>query len=179
MATAESLSSSGRSGGHGPAIDALLLDLASRDGSLRQRARRSLVVIGDEAVPALTQTLESSDTRLRWEAAKTLIDIPDPRSALALVARLEDEDPGIRWVAAEALVSLGADALAPLLQRLIDRSESLWVREGAHHVLHELAFGAQEEVLSPVLAALEGPAPDEVVPVVAARALRGRKTAGE
>ena len=152
-------------------IASLMCDLASRDGTVRQRAREKLVGIGKPAVPALTERLWATGSQLRWEAGKALIEIADGRAARALVACLEDKDAGTRWVAAEALIALKHDALVPLLEALIDQSDSVWVREGAHHVLHDLAEGELREILGPVLAALEGPAPDTVAPVFAAEAL--------
>jgi HEAT repeat protein len=153
-------------------------DLASRDGTARQRARRDLVLLGDAAVPALTRALGARSSRLRWEAAKTLVDIADPRAARALVTCLEDDNAGTRWVAAEALLALGEDALVPVLERLIDRSESVRIREGAHHVLHEVTGDSPSPALAAVLAALDGPAPEDVTPVAAAAALAALQAAG-
>jgi len=158
-------------GAQGAVIASLMRDLASRDGVVRQRAREKLVGIGKPAVPALTERLWATGSQLRWEAGKALIEIADGRAARALVACLEDKDAGTRWVAAEALIALKRNALVPLLEALIDQSDSVWIREGAHHVLHELAEGELREILCPVLAALEGPAPDTVAPVFAAEAL--------
>jgi HEAT repeat protein len=158
-------------------VDPLIHDLASDERATREQAREALGAIGSAAVSGLTGALESEDPRVRWEAAKTLVEVADPRAASALIQRLEDRDPGIRWVAAEALIALGPDGLSPLLERLVDEADSLWVREGAHHVLHVLAVDERKGPLSPVLAALEGPAPEDVAPVAAAEALEQLKTA--
>ena len=163
-------------GAQDPTIDSLMSDLASRDGAVRQCARKRLILIGKPAVPVLTERLWVAGSQLRWEAAKTLEEIADRHAARALVACLEDEDAGTRWVAAKALIALKRDALVPLLEALIDQADSLWIREGAHHVLHELAAGELNNILRPVLAALEGPAPDDMAPVFAIEALEAIDT---
>ena len=48
---------------------------------------------------------------MRWEAAKALGKIGDPKAALALVGALEDPRSGIRWLAAEGLMAIGREAL--------------------------------------------------------------------
>jgi HEAT repeat protein len=155
------------------AILALVSALASEDVGVRERARFALVEKGREAVPALINALTHPKNQARWEAAKALAEIADPAAALPLVHTLEDEDAGIRWVAAEGLIAMERGALPPVLRALIDRPHSLWLREGAHHVLHELVGGPLGERLAPVLEALEHGNPEEVVPVAAASALAG------
>ena len=155
-------------------IAPLIADLGSNNGSVRVRARATLVYIGAQAVEPLVLALKDPNWHVRWEAAKALGEIGDPRSAPALVSALEDVRSGIRWLAAEGLIVIGREALPPLLQALIDRSDSEWLREGAHHVFRawqkerERAVPptkADEELgklISPVLKALE-----EIEPVIA------------
>jgi len=166
-------SSSGNTGvGHTtPDIDGLISQLASREFAMRRHAIEELVRIGKPAVPALVEGLSNADSQLRWRLAKILVDIADPRAAPALVACLEDEDAGTRWVMAEALIALKRDSLAPLLEALIERTHSFGLQESAHHVLYELAKDELGELVQPVLRGLEGPAPEETVPVAAAKAL--------
>jgi HEAT repeat protein len=152
-------------------LDSLLAALASYDGIARQRARRDLVVIGRPAVAPLIKALTDPNDDVRWEAAKALGQISDPAAAPALVNALEDEVSAVRWLGAEGLIALGRGGLVPLLQALEQRSDSVWLREGAHHVLHDLARGDLEDVLSPVLAALEDIEPAIEVPWAARAAL--------
>jgi HEAT repeat protein len=147
-------------------ISSMIADLARDVPLVRVSARESLVAIGGPAVPALIEVLGDSNKHVRWEAAKALSQIGDPAAAEALVKTLEDELFGVRWLAAEGLIALGRDALKPLLQALIERSDSDWLRQGAHHVLHELAGTGLEDV-RPVLAALEDIEPSIEVPPVA------------
>ena len=62
------------------------------------------------------------------------------------------------------------EALAPLLEELIAHADSVWVREGAAHVLSKL--GEHVPNIRSVLAAMNGAAPLFEVPVAAFEALR-------
>ncbi len=158
-----------------PAAIRTLMDvLCDRHTLKRQRARLSLVDIGSPAVPYLVQALEDPDSVecVRWEAAKALSDIGDPQAAPALVDVLgRDEHFGIRWLAAEGLIALGRSGLGPLLNALIQRSNSAWLREGAHHVLRILAGRGLYAQVAPVLTALEDIEPAVQVPPAARAAL--------
>lgn len=129
--------------------------LSSRDGVQRVRARRRLVAMGEAAVPVVVAALQKGSRRVRWEAAKTLAQIHSPAAASALVQALDDKDPDVRWLAAEGLVALGRRGLEAVIQGLIDNSGSIWMREGAHHVLHTLAGRGYGQIAAPVVAALE------------------------
>jgi HEAT repeat protein len=115
----------------------------------------SLVDIGSPAVPPLIELLGARNKQVRWEAAKALAAIADPAAAGALVKALEDKDFDVRWVAAEGLINIGREGIVPLLRTLIERSDSPWLRQGAHHVLHDLAVGDLEEMLKPVVDSLQ------------------------
>jgi hypothetical protein len=145
--------------------------LASTDGVERQAAREKLEEIGRPAVPSLLRSLESSSARARWEAAKALGQIADPSAAPALVNTLEDEKAAVRWLAATALINLGRDALAPLLIGLEGHSDSIWFRDGAHHVLSSLVKDGVADEALPVLEALENLEPCIEAPIAAYHAL--------
>ena len=156
------------------AIRALMDTLCDRDTLKRHRARLLLVDIGSPAVPYLVQALEDPDAEecVHWEAAKALSDIGDPLAAPALIDILgQDEHFGVRWLAAEGLITLGRNGLVPLLNALIQRSDSAWLREGAHHVLRTLAGRGLYAQLAPVLAALEDIQPAVQVPPAARASL--------
>jgi len=160
-------------------MSALVTDLGSKDGLVRVRARLSLVAIGEQAVGPLVKALAHRNKWVRWEAAKALGQIGDLTAAEALVRALEDEVFDVRWLAAEGLITLGRGALLPLLHALVERSDSEWLREGAHHVFHDLVKGRPElwDVLQPVLAALEDVEPSLEAPIAAEDALN--KLTGE
>jgi HEAT repeat protein len=156
-----------------PAIVQPLLErLSSRDGLQRQEARHQLVDMGRPVVPYLIKTLQSPNERMRWEAAKALGEIRDPMAAPALVQALEDDEAAIRWLSATGLIIMGRGALPSLLEALEGHSDSIWMREGAHRVLHALVRDGVADDMVPVLEALEDLEPSVEVPVTAYNALR-------
>ena len=136
-------------------IKSLIEKLSKEDGMVRESARRSLVDIGGPAAAFLVEALPASAKELRWEIMMTLADIGDPMTAGTLVKALEDKVFDIRWLAAEGLIKVGREGITPLLQALIERSDSPWLRQGAHHVLHDTADPELKQLLKPVMEALE------------------------
>ena len=131
--------------------------LANKDGMLRQKAREALVKLGKPAVPSLIQALQPSQPdQVRWEAAKALGAISDVRSIPVLVETLEDGDSGVAWLAAEALRPFNQAAWVPLLHALVARgADSVPLRQGAHHVLHNQDGAGFNDALAALLKALE------------------------
>jgi HEAT repeat protein len=153
-------------------IDALVSLLASLDGCERQNARLALVAIGKPASPALVKALVDERARVRWEAAKALVDIADSAAVPALLGALEDDRSGIRWLAAQALIALDRECLKSLLEILIERPSSVRIRDAVHHICHEHAAGPLGEALGPVLDALDHSDPVEMAPPAAFKALK-------
>ena len=147
-------------------------ELGSKDPAVRERACRSLVAIGKPAVPVLLELLGGAVDDARREAARALSKIRDPSSAKDLVWALEDELPGVRWLAGEGLIAMGRDGLIPLFQALIRRSDSVRLRQSAHHILRALGGSDTGRHLAPVMEALEGPEPISALPVAAFNALK-------
>ncbi|MBW1801284.1 MAG: HEAT repeat domain-containing protein [Deltaproteobacteria bacterium] len=163
------------------AIDSLVETLNSKDGLARQHARHDLVRIGEAALPALIKAFENKGDITHWEVAKTLSQIGSPEAAEVLVETLEDKEFSVRWIAAEGLIHIGDDAVAPLVTALKDRPESVWLREGAHHVLHDLISqkridNRKTQMISPLLDALNHIAPEEETLSAATKALDLLKT---
>lgn len=153
-------------------IPLLVTDLASPNPVVRTKARRSLVAIGKSAVPSLIRLLSHRKPHVRWEAAKALCGIADPLAASALVNALDDRDGDVRWLAAEGLAVLGRESLQPLLAALIERAQSCWFCEGAHHVCHTLVTRKRlGPILRPLLLALKEAEPEVAVPPAAYAAL--------
>jgi HEAT repeat protein len=154
-----------------PTIKSLIADLASQDGVVRVKARLQLVAYKKRAVAPLIKTLSNENDWVRWEAAKALSQIGNPESIQALLEALSDKKFEVRWLAAEGLIRIGRKAIVPLLEALVKHSDSYWLRQGIHHVLHDINRGNIRKVLRPVLAALEGPEPSLEVPQAAQAAL--------
>jgi len=152
-------------------IKLLIADLASKDGVVRVKARQQLVAYKKQSVAPLIRTLSNENDWVRWEAAKALSQIGNNRAIKALLEALSDEKFEVRWLAAEGLIRIGRRAIVPLLEALVKHSDSYWLREGIHHVLHDMNTGRITEVLRPVLRALEGTDPSLGVPLAAQAAL--------
>lgn len=160
-------------------ITSLVDALVSRDGVERHAAREQLEEIGRPAVPFLVTALHSPSEHARWEEAKALGEIADPRAASALVSTLEDEKAAVRWLAATALINLGRDAVVPLLRGLEGHSDSIWFRDGAHHVLCSLIRDGVADEATPVLEALEDIEPCIEAPIAAYQVLQDLRDKGE
>jgi bilin biosynthesis protein len=152
-------------------IAALINDLDDEDGFARIRIRNFLVMIGKRATNPLIEALENKTGIARWEVAKALERIHDPRAIEALIKALDYEPFEIRWLAAEGLVAIGSIALIPLLHRLIEKPGSEWLREGAHHILRCNKDVDLRLILQPVLGALEDSESTLQVPLAAKVAL--------
>jgi len=145
-------------------IEPLLKLLSSKDGMIRQKARRSLVAKGYLAVPSLNRLLGNPKVgkQVHWEAAKALGAIGDPKAIPSLVQALEDKDADVAWLAAEALERFKKAAWPALFHVLLKRgSKSVLLRQGAHHVL----LNQQEEGFNHLLVALRKALQDSSVPV--------------
>ena len=168
-------------------IARLIVTLNDPDQSKRRQARLSLMGLGQAAMPAILDTLRHGPENSRWQVAKALSQLADPTTAPALVEALRDHSFGVRWLAAEGLTAMSCDGLQPLLAGLICDADSVWLREGAHHVLHAMHDNGLEKAecaaAEDVLCALEGVEPSAEVPFRAEAALeklrRARGLPGE
>jgi HEAT repeat protein len=120
----------------------------------------------------LIERLRNGSDTERARACRELAALRDPAAIPALLDALEDEDGGVRWLAAVALIELREAAVIPLLERLLQRVESPWFREGAHHVLRSLVT----PTLTPVVEALTKPFPEESVPLAVNEALKALRS---
>ncbi len=161
-------------------ISELVKKLAKHSGPESQKIRMQLVELGSPAVPALLEALQNGNAHLRWEVVQVLSRIEDPQAAPELVKALEDDDINVRWTAMEGLIGLDREGLQPLLTALTKHFYSVWLREGAHHVLHQLKI--RERLLPAeihVFEALEGPAAEMDVPWAAEAALQNLNKRGD
>ena len=116
----------------------LLETLGSDDGMKRKKAREALVEKGKVSIDFLLELLSHPKHIYRWEAVKTLEEIGDPLAIPLLIQALEDDKGDVRWIAAKGLVKLGKKSILPLLKVLEEKSDSVFILEGAHHVFSDL-----------------------------------------
>jgi HEAT repeat protein len=154
-------------------IQFLIGQLEAYDQQTRQQARLELIRAREKAIPLLAKTVSGSNPNLRWQAANTLSQITIPAVIPVLIDILrENEYFGVRWLAADGLIKAGETGLAALLRSLTEHFDSIWLREGAHHVLRSLHDrGVESEAIEKTLRALEGIEPVIEVPWAAADAL--------
>jgi HEAT repeat protein len=160
--------------GEGGNIDISLLipKLRSENDLIRMQARETLIYIGKSTVAELVKALSNDDPQLRWEIVKVLKDIKDDQAIPALVKSLKDENASVRWTAADALVKFRRTAIPPILEALIRESSSIWLRQGAHHILHVMKDrGELVQAEEKVFEALEDVEPMITVPWAAEKAL--------
>ena len=147
----------------GANLESLIDMLASKDGMIRQKARKSLVTLGKSAIPSLIRILRNSKLdQLRWEAAKTLGSIDDTRAIPSLVKALEDKDHDVAWLAAVALKKFKKAAWPQLFDMLVkSKPDSILLRQGVHHILRDQKENGFNELLSTLIKSLEpGTAPE-------------------
>ena len=153
-------------------VEGLFRDLGGRDGMARKRARESLVLLGDPAVPELRELLASPDKKTRWEAVKALAAIVDPETLDVLVDLLDDPNSDLRWLAATGLIALGPRSIRPVLKGLTDPGASRGRREMSRRVLAEASRdnGVLADIVAPLMEVIDGTDP-AVISQRAARAL--------
>ena len=139
-----------------PSVKSLIAELASKDGIIRVNARRQLVAYKARSVAPLIKTLSSENHWVRWEAAKALSQIANPASIQALLGALSDKEFDVRWLAAEGLIRIGRKIVVPLLETLVEHSDSYSVCEGIHHVLHDMNRGNLDQDIAPGFDSLGG-----------------------
>ena len=138
-------------------IDALIAKLSDPDGEVRKRASFALVRFGSAAVDPLIRACNTPDHRVCWEMCKTLSLIGDPAAVPVFIKALEDDHFEIRWMAAEGLIAIGRkqpESLKALLHALVQHPNSFGLREGAHHVFHDLVVYHGRTEFKPLVSTL-------------------------
>jgi HEAT repeat protein len=103
-----------------PALDELLADLTSGDETRAENAVPGLVVLGDDAFPALRDLLSAEDADQRWWALRTLAQSSQAQTEW-LLPLLDDSVPEVRQAAALGLCSHPDEtAIRPLIRALSD-----------------------------------------------------------
>lgn len=98
-----------------------LIKELKKGGDAREKARKKLIKLGKDAVPALIEATNSEDVWVRWEAVNALGYIKDDRAIPALVERaLVDENPHPRWRSLWALSVFPKEEILPGLRKGLD-----------------------------------------------------------
>ena len=158
----------------GTDLKSLMKMLESKDGLIRQKARISLVEMGESAVIPLSEALTHSKLdHTRWGAAKALGEIVDVRSIPALVEALDDTDSDVAWLAGMALKKFEKSAWKILLQQLIKSGvDSVRLRNGTRHVFSGQKEDGFDDLLEELMTALEDTALPESSAIVATEILK-------
>lgn len=135
-------------------MNELIEKLSSKESKIREDARLKLVGMGHQVIDQLEPLLNSDEHITRWEAAKTLVQIHDEKSAAVFVKHLENDDMDIRWLAAEGLIKTGKEGLKHLLKALIEKPDTYNLRKGAHHVLIDTNILTIHKQAKPLIEAL-------------------------
>ena len=115
------------------ALPPLLASLPAATALARLGALSVLESLHDsKALPAVLRLIDDPDVRVACLAAEVAASLPDPRAIEPLSGALASRRPLLRRAAASALVALHAagvvEALAPLLERLLDEREEASLR---------------------------------------------------
>ena len=119
-------------------IKELMEILGDEDGSKRKNARKKLIEIGENSLHHIKNLLNHPKHVYRWEAMKVMEGIGVPELIPVFLKALEDEKSDIRWIAAEGLIKIGKYSVRPLLKHVSENYDSIFVLNGAHHVIYEL-----------------------------------------
>ncbi len=153
-------------------IHAFITDLGSADLQDRKRAAENLIAVGQAATSPLLTATTLPNPRIRWEATNLLGQIGGPEAITTLINCLEDDVLDVRWRAAESLIAIGPEVIPFLLKILLRRPTSVWLREGAQHILPDLRTKQNHDLITPVIEALQSGEPGLAVPLTAHRALK-------
>ncbi|MGH0034343.1 MAG: HEAT repeat domain-containing protein [Myxococcota bacterium] len=137
----------------GMVLDALIEALADGENpGRRNSAVEALVDIGEPAVVALVDTLDSPDVDVRKFAVDALAGVGSRSALEALLGTLSDPDPNVRAAAADALGMIGGDESARSLKALaVDGEQDHLVRFSALGALARLDVAVTAAELAPAL----------------------------
>ena len=136
-------------------VAVLIPGLLSMHTTQRSSSREKLEKMGTSVLPDVHKMIHSSNKQLQWEAAKVLENLGSPESLDELISLLDDDESDIRWIATEGLINIGRKCIVPLLEKVIERGDSLNIQHGAHHVLKKLFTKEEKFLFSELLLALK------------------------
>jgi HEAT repeat protein len=154
-----------------------IAQLQSLQSDVREKAAGKLVLYGEQIVPRLIEEASSDYTRVRFEVARILGRIRDPRATEAMIRLLDDSSFNVAAYAAWGLGELRAPAAVPTLLRFPDsparvfRQQVVWALGRCYDDTAHIAL--RDSVAHVVERALHDPTPDvRVAALQSARELR-------
>lgn len=150
----------------------LLVQVLVNDHDIyHQEARQGLSNLGTLAESAWQETLEHSDSHIRWHAARGLAEIGNYSGLPILAESLNDENTIVRWVSSDLLAHIGVKAVPQILAVLVQKPLSEECRQSAHHALLSIKTFRAQECLKPLVSALSSPSTKQIAQIVAERTL--------
>jgi len=150
--------------------------LKSLQPEVREKAAGKLVIYGESVVPRLIEETYSDYTRVRFEVARILGRIRDPRATDAMIRLLDDSSFNVAAYAARGLGELRAARSVPTLLRFTNsparvfRQQVVWALGRCYD--DSIHAGLGDSVLHVVERGLHDPTPDvRVVALQSAREL--------
>lgn len=147
-----------------PNLESLIAKLTSGDDEVAESSVEKIAALGESALPALFDLINSTDDETRWWALRILAVIPHPMVPPRLQVALHDPDPAVRQCAALGLSQQPSVEAIPDLITLLEAEDRLLARLGSDALI---AIGSP--ALPALIATLKnGPQPASIE---AARAL--------
>jgi HEAT repeat protein len=106
----------------------LISKLISGDDQVAEATVEEIAALGDSALPALFDLLDTTDSEKRWWALRTLAVIPHPEVPPRLMAALRDPDLAVRQCAALGLSQQPIAEATPDLITLLESGDRLLAR---------------------------------------------------
>lgn len=126
---------------HDPSIgQALLPQLARDDADIPHISWLVQHVVGEGAIPALTDLLKNENPVVRGRALSLLIGLKSRQAVPSLILALADSDRGLRLQALQTLVETRDDRAIPALRALVAREPDAELRELASEGVRRLTM---------------------------------------
>lgn len=155
-----------------PDLQLLVSNLTSGDDEVAENSVDKITALGESALPALFDLLDSTDPLKRWWALRTLAVIPHPEVPPRLRDALHDPDPDVRQCAALGLRQQPlAESIPDLIAILNDKDRLLARLVGDALIAHG------SEAVPSLIETIENASQPAKIEVVRALALIGDQSA--
>jgi len=153
-----------------PDLQFLISNLISGDDQVAEATVVEIAALGDSALPALFDLLDTSDPEKRWWALRTLAVIPHPEVPRRLRKALSDLDPAVRQCAALGLSQQSTAEAIPDLINILDGRDRLLAR-----LAGDALIAASSQAVPALIETLENGSQAAKIEAVRALALIGDK----